>query len=231
MWSSTATPRRSSISSRSSSVAAVTLLALPGCLAFPVASPPLHSHLTFGTAGGELLDSADVTRPGDAAPWARLRLGVNPMQLLQSERGRLVDFGVGYSWQGAMDAAHRRPGVHGLYGYVAYHPVDLPLGDDWAFRVLVHSALEIAFHDGLSRLDVGGGGTAGATLELVSWTHGEVQDEDGEPNFIGVAVGEGGVGLTFEAGYHVVGPQAFWSITGGLNFRLPGAAGVAILWL
>ncbi len=197
----------------------------------PVAAPPLHSHLTFGTAGGDLLDTHDTLHPADAASWARLRLGINPLQIFEVQRDRAVDFGLGYAWQGAMDAQHDRPGVHSLYGYVAYHPVHLDLGYDWALRVLVHGALEAAFHAGRSTTDVGGGGTAGATVELVSWTDGPVEDEDAEPNFIGFAVGEGGVGLTFEAGYHVVGPQAFWSITAGLTVRLPAAAGVAIVWL
>ena len=191
------------------------------------------SPSTFGFAGGDLANAQDAVVPGDSQSHARLRIGVRPLQFLETQRDRMVDFGVGYSWQGAMDSRHRRPGIHGLYGTFAYQPVRLPIGDDWFFRLLVHGTAELAFHDGLGHLDVGGGGTGGATFELVGWTDGPVEDEDPDDDatFIGVATGEGGVGLTFEVGYHAVGPQAFWSITGGLTFRLPAAAGIAILWL
>jgi hypothetical protein len=204
---------------------------LAGCIAFPVAAPPLHGHLTFGSAGGELLDRDDQLREQDTASWMRLRLGVNPLQLLERHRGRRLDFGLGYSWQGSLDAAHARPGVHGVYGYLAYHPVHLPLDETWAFRVLVQGAVEAALHDARGGMDVGGGGTLGATAEFTYWADGPVEDDDGETNFIGVAHGEGGLGLTFEAGYHVVGPQAFWSVTAGLVFRFPAIAGLAIYWL
>ena len=105
--------------------------------------------------------------------------------------------------------------------------------------MLATLALETLFDRSGGHTRIGAGATAGllfegATMvggEDFSTMDGESRVEKGRVDVIGLAYGEGGVGLYLSAGARQGIHDPYWLVSGGLSLRAPATFGALLLWV
>jgi hypothetical protein len=192
----------------------------------PFVVPPLKSSASAGGAAGQLARPVAM-EDGVVASEAitELRTGVHPFQLVDRAGTRRWDLGAGYLFQTTAGDAMVDLWRHGPFVEVGLRLWRRPVSDSTAVRVGVHAGAELLF----DRDDtVGGGGSVGASLELVTWSSGPFQGSGRDGIVVGGAEGETSVGLVANASYRAVADTEYWTLTMGVSLRSPGLLGLAI---
>jgi hypothetical protein len=197
----------------------VSSLGAVGCIALPFATPPVK-----GSLGGRAYIPA--LTDGDSG-LLNFQIGVNPLQLFPDYQERRFDFGVGYVGNTGDNYY-----FNGAYLELTGFPWVEKLATGAVARASI-SAEPTIFVDKYSRTGAGLGGKLG--LEFAAFADGPIDSISPKAGIIGGAFGEGGLGVYFEGfGARVFddpapgGGTTYFSIGGGLSFRLPAAAG--LLW-
>ena len=184
---------------------------LVGCVAFPLATPPVR--IGIGTGARYATEKATVDAP------AAFHVGVYPLQLAPEYLGRQLDFGVGYiNETGALHA------VQGGYleGNLAFARDQLGSA---LFRGSVGAQLRVLYDPDSPLL-----GRALAfrlALEISKYFAGPISAHNRDGGFFGVAAGEAGAGLFLEGSVAQYARDNIVQVILGVQFRLPATVGIA----
>jgi hypothetical protein len=192
------------------------LLSLAGCIPFPFASPP--SVVQFGPAYQRTTPPEQTT---GGVTIGQLRVGAHPMGLFRDMDQRPVDVGAGF----LLDADPHN--TRGGYLDLGAFPLVTHL-DEIPFRLALHGQGRLVFDPILNRW--GEGGAAQLTTEIYSYQDGTFATQGEGGGFYGWALGEFGVGLYLEGAYNWVPARPYWTVSGGVQLRLPVSAGVGYVY-
>jgi hypothetical protein len=197
----------------------VSSLGAAGCIVLPFATPPVK-----GSIGGR----AYIPRLADGdRGLLNGQVGINPLQLSRNHLKRRFDIGVGYVGNTGDNYY-----FNGGYVELTAFPWVGKLGKGAIARASM-SAEPTVFLDKQGRTGAGGGGKLG--LEFAAFAEGPFDSFSHKSGLVGGGYGEGGIGVYLEGfGARVFddsavgGGMTYFSIGGGLSFRLPASIGV--LW-
>lgn len=213
-----------------------------GCIVVPYVVPPLKVQGQGGMAVGELYGSEDFQ--GDefssVIGSSSVRVGAFPLGFSSSMLERNFDIGVGYLYErlllsettGLTDRQFHGGYLEGNYWF--YTDSD----DSTAFRMgLVVDVDYLQEIDSLNQtMGHGFGIFTGIGLEWVGlgetlFLGASDGNSGGDAMLIGgVAKGEAGIGLVAGTSYRQMGSEPYWTFTVGLSLRLPGAAGLIVIF-
>jgi hypothetical protein len=196
---------------------AVSLVALQGC-AVPFASPPVQVQ-----AGGSLrkLEGTKHEAPKLTLP-AQVKVGVHPLQYLRGWTRRTVDFGFGYV--GDFDSVQS---IHGGYAEVA--PTLLRATRGPIRRLNLHGQARLLHAVGYP--GVGYGGAVQITGEWGGFVPGNIEYRAHTSGVTGYGWGESTVGFYAEMAYGQIDTIRTFTMTGGLQWRIPATVGAAFVML
>lgn len=193
------------------------LVAATGCVALPIATPPLQ----LAVAGGARSLRSDSIDDFDAP--VQVRAAVHPLQLFPRLMNRVADVGVGYLLDYGANAS-----VNGGYLEASVNALRSELGG------------------GLGRLSVGGQlrlikvdpeDAWGQSVALhLAWEYSSFTDSDfsnatSKGGSFGHSYGEVGIGVFLEGAWLRAGTLQGWTATAGLVVRIPAAYGIAYAWI
>lgn len=187
-------------------------LTISGC-ALPFASPPvqLQGGMSLRRMEGSARPPSEITYPG------QLKVGVHPLQLLRGWARRPVDAGVGYV--GDFDGTQS---IHGAYADVA--PTLLTSRRGRIKRLSLHGQARLLHAVGYP--GVGYGGALQVSGEIGGFVPGTI---DWRPTYTsgatGYGWGESTIGLYAEMAYAQIDTLRVFTMTGGLQWRLPATIG------
>lgn len=190
---------------------------LPGC-ALPFASPPVQVQ-----AGASLrrLDGTRREVPGVTFPFQG-KVGVHPLQYLRGWTRRTVDFGAGYVLE-----ADAQQSIHGAYLDVG--PTLLRARSGPIRRLSLHGqarALRAVGYEGW-----GYGGAVQLVGEWGGFVPGLIDYRSGVNGVTGYGWGESTIGFYAEMAYGQVDTIRTFTMTGGLQWRIPATIGAAFFLL
>ena len=188
-----------------------------GCLALPVASPPVRLQVGSGarSLATDAFDEVDVP--------AQVRAGIHPLALFPSFLRRRADFGVGYLLDYGGSAT-----LNGAYLEAGIKLLDHELGGGIgrlharAQARLIHAEPENAW---------GQAGALQVGWEFVAFADAPFEGSDDNGGVVGRCWGEGGVGVYLEGAYLRAGSLHGWTATAGLTLHAPASYGFAYMWI
>jgi hypothetical protein len=190
---------------------------LVGC-ALPFGSPPVQVQ-----AGASLrrLEGTQKKAPGLTFP-GQLKVGVHPLQYLRGWTRRTVDFGGGYlaDFDGTQS-------IHGAYAEVAPTLLRSTRGP---IRRLSLRGQARALH-AVGYPGWGYGGAVQLSGEWGGFVPGIIDYRAGTSGITGYGWGESTVGFYIEMGYGQIDTIRSFTMTGGLQWRIPATVGAAFVAL
>jgi hypothetical protein len=228
------------------SSALVFVSALVGCVAFPFATPPAQVEVGVGSRA---IDAPEQTAPAPAPPPTsplpgapvapravpvaepratsdtpiELHAGFAPLGFAESLMNRRADVVVGYVFQGGPLAR-----IHGAYLHGDGVLGLFPLGASAVARIGLRVELRMVGEEETRRL--GRGVAAGGFAELSTFTFGPFGSVDRSGGAVGVAYGEGGVGVSALGHYAQIDEITLSGFSVALAVRLPMTLGFVYKW-
>ncbi len=183
-------------------------LALAGCS--PVGLPPLGMAASGGVGG---------RTTGNPEGVLSVEGSVRPLEAVGALRDRPADVGVGFAADLAGDFVLFGPSLD-----ARAFPVNRELSKAWRARLGVGLEGRVYFDD---RGRAGPSAALYVTGELVPWVDGECGASTGSKSVLfGCYYGEGAVALRAQTSYSAVADVQAWTLTFGLEFRVPLLVGI-----
>ena len=200
------------------SLATLFATTLAGC-ALPFGSPPVQVQggLSLRRLEGTRRPASELTYPG------QLKVGVHPLGLLRNGMRRRVDVGAGYV--GEFDGTQS---IHGGYAEVAPTLLTSRRGPirRLSLRGQVRALHAVGYHG------VGYGGAIQISGERGGFVPGEIEWRPSYRNGAnGYGWGESTIGLYGEMAYSQIDTLRVFTMTGGIQWRLPATIGVVFAGL
>jgi hypothetical protein len=196
--------------------AAVLALAITGCIPLPYVVPPVRADVGTGIQTDTVAGSTQANTP------LFVTAGVFPLGFFSSLSERYFDFGVGGVY--SLDAAAQRAG-----GEVEVDVVPYQLAfTSWRLRCT-------AGFQGRYLMDLSSGETGWGGAVRISWEWAKFEgpfdysDHSRDSLVVGVGQGEFGAGLYVEVSTLQLRGAPSYAVVGGVTFRLPALAGVAVV--
>jgi hypothetical protein len=198
------------------------ILFLLACIPIPEVSPPIEGSAHFG-----------ATPAGDHPVQMEVRLGVAPLGFVPTLQERAFDVSAGGLVQLPLTGGSAGPHAVGMYSRVGWRPWVERISDDSVAYFQLHAGIDGTWHPtSPSGVPFGAGGHVGARIAVnryaVSQDADVVMDHDGT-TWIGVAVGELGVGLEAQTVVRMEPWGPYWLTTLGLSFQFPATVGVVLV--
>ncbi|MDI3284867.1 hypothetical protein [Polyangium sp. 15x6] len=187
--------------------------ALPACIAFPFATPPVAISGGGGVRYGA--SSTEQTGPG----MGHVDVGVKPLQLMRDWQKRRADVGVGYTFE-----AGAGPSRHGAF----FEGTVFPVVDQIA-RIGVGAQPRLWYEPETDRM--GFGMAARVTAEVRAFEATTFSGTSSSGGAMGYAHGEAGLGLYLEGAYAKIGERPNVTLGFGLTARIPATVGLALVFL
>jgi hypothetical protein len=187
--------------------------ALPACIAFPFATPPLAI-----SGGGGIRYNAPRS-PSTGPAMVHVDVGMKPLQLMKEWAKRPADVGVGYAFE-----AGAGPRRHGAFFEGSVFPLV-----DGAARVSLTAQPRLWFEESTRSVGFGMAGRVG--IEARSFVKRTFSGTSSSGGAFGYAHGEGGLGLYVEGAYTRFGDRPDVTLGLGLSARIPGSMGIAFAFL
>lgn len=206
----------------------VTGLALTSCVAVPVATPP--ARVNIGATMPVVVAPKDNSPIDPISPIGlEVRAGVAPLQVFPAIQDRLYDVDLGYLLR-YPDSFGDQQARHGLYAQVGLYPWVSPLWEG-RLRFGVLASTDMLFPTTSSHSDIAGGASVSLSLD---WAHflndlEPVAESSGDGAFFGWVWGEVGLGLVAGGSWQMSSQGQIWSLSLGLQTRIPAAAGIALV--
>ncbi len=194
------------------------LLLASGCVAIPLATPPVQLGI-----GGQIRASEPLDRPSRAA-WsggASVRAAIHPLGFAPTLLDRRIDFGAGY----LLDL-----GPAPLQGaFLEFAAAPLRVADrDHLFRFSARAQYRLLFDQAQA---MGQGAALQLAAEYASFIDGPFNVNSPDGGAFGQAFGESSVGMFLELSAFEIARERGASLTGGILIRMPALFGFAWGWL
>ncbi|MFH1811325.1 MAG: hypothetical protein ABIJ09_21475 [Pseudomonadota bacterium] len=208
-------------------VAACALL-FEACVPIPMVAPPGRLSVSASMpVAWQAPGQKQLNHPGH--PDLELRAAVNPLQALRSFRDRPYELGLGYLLRYPDPFSAQLP-RHGAFVEFGYYPWIRRLDSD-GLRLGVLASADLLLPVADAGLAGGGGGSLSLALDWTTFL------DDAEPvaeasedgALFGWAWGEVGVGVVAGGSWQVLERGQVWSLSVGLQARIPAMAGVALI--
>ncbi|MDI1477130.1 hypothetical protein [Polyangium sp. y55x31] len=187
--------------------------ALPACIAFPFATPPIAISGGGGVRYGT--PSTEQTGPG----MGHIDVGVKPLQLMRAWEKRRADVGLGYTFE-----AGAGPSRHGAFFEGTVFPVVDQVG-----RIGVAAQPRLWYESETDKMRFGM--AVRVTAEARWFTSTTFSGTSSSGGAMGYAHGEGGLGLYLEGAYAKIGERPDVTLGFGLTCRIPATVGLALVFL
>ena len=219
---------------------------LAGCVAFPFATPPAQVEIGVGPRAVDAPEdpapapAPPPTSPLPGVPFApravapqerrgtsdtpvEVHAGIAPLGFAEALLDRRADVVVGYVYQGGSLAR-----VHGAYLHGDGVLGMFPVGGSAIARVGLRVELRMIGEEDTRRL--GRGVAAGGFAELSTFTFGPFGSSDRSGGAVGVAYGEGGIGVSALGHYAQIDEITLSGFSVALALRLPMTLGLVYKW-
>ncbi len=201
---------------------------LPGCLAVPLALPPVKAAIGIGAAIGNPLPRDDTGEPlAKVAPIVPGRIGLSLQSMWPEQNRRPIEVEAGYAFQTFTDQYRQDRNRHGGFLGVSILAGHFWLGENWRARITIRGAGEI--YGMQAHAGWGGGVGWGLGFEIAKYTSSSGGNGGNGPRFLGYAAGEWSVGAELQGGVYWFGPAEYGIASFALTVRWPGSAGVVIV--
>lgn len=198
-------------------LSSIALSTLSGC-ALPFLSPPVQvqAGASLRRLSGTGKDTPKLTVPG------QVKVGAYPLQYLRGWTRRTVDVGAGYV--GDFDGVQS---IHGAYAEVAPTLLRATRGPIRRLSLRGQArALHAVGYDGW-----GYGGAVQLSGEWGGFVPGNIEYRSGPNGVTGYGWGESTIGFYAEMAYGQVDKIQSFTMTGGLQWRIPASIGAAFFLL
>jgi hypothetical protein len=205
----------------------VLAISAPGCLALPIALPPVKAAAGIGAAIGNPLPRDDDGTPlSTAEPIVPGRIGVVIQSAWPEQNRRPIEVEFGYAFQVFTNQYRQNRNRHGGFVGVSILAGHFWLGENWRARIVIRGAGEL--YGMQAHAGWGGGGSWGLGVEIAKYV-GTPEDPGSGARFIGYVAGEWSVGAELLGGVYSVGGAEYGIAAFALTVRWPGMAGVGVL--
>lgn len=206
-------------------VALLALLLPSGCV--PFISPPIQAQVGSGLRrlDGTRFSGTPRSEPVSRAiqPPLQVKLGANPLQYLRGYTRRPIDFGAGY----LLETDSQQTSIQGAYLEVT--PVMAQAHVGKIRRISLRGQGRLLRASGQEGW--GYGGAVQLTGELGGFVPGEIDYRTGGSGIVGYGWGESTIGFYAEMGYSQIDALRAFTMTGGLQFRIPATIGATYLFV
>ena len=201
-------------------------LTLAGCIPIPLALPPAEASLGVGAAIGNPLPSPTDGSPlSDAEPVVVGRIGLTPQALWAEQHRRPVEVVGGYLFHVFTDELRHNRNRHGAFLGVSVLAGDWWLQGNWRARVILRGSADYIAHQ--SYAGDGGGASWSIGFEVADYV--VAVSDDVSPPILGLAAGEGAIGVELFGSVHSIGGAEYGTIGFGIRGRWPGVLGVVLI--
>jgi hypothetical protein len=202
-------------------------LLVSGCLALPIALPPVKASVGIGAAIGNPLPRDDDGTPlSTSEPIVPGRIGVVIQSMWPEQNRRPVEVELGYAFQVFTTELRQNRNRHGGFLGVSVLAGHFWLGENWRARIVIRGAGELYAMQ--AHAGWGGGGSWGLGFEIAQFTSSSGDSGSGA-RFVGYVAGEWGVGAELLGGVYTMSGAEYGIAAFALTVRWPGLAGVAIV--
>ena len=211
------------------------ILLFNGCIPIPYASPPIKASIGLSSAQGT---RTNLDQQGQEDMNRELivstHLSLHPFSLA-NRLDRTYDLGIGY-FMSNINAEEKYPYLSGPFIQGQSFLDVRPLGDAvFRWGVIGRGGLLFANQGPKS---MGWTASMGVMLEYAAWNQASpftsieqesTNNDDDQTHLIGIAHGEGGVGLELLGSLQKHDVNQYWTITLGFVFELPATIGVLLV--